>query len=142
MGGLLKERPTASYSQCLGRPGSGWRHRKGRWQVVMEGGHLRPGLEHGPLRRGGQGGGLVSRYRLRWADLLHNPGVLPRWVSVGEVIQSAKNGVVDAERFEALSGTVSLPFPVGENRLAGPVKVIDPRGNEVMRVMGLGNEST
>lgn len=37
----------------------------------------------------------------------------------------------------AFSGTRSLPFQAGEhNRFA--VKVIDPRGNEVMRVMSLG----
>jgi adenine-specific DNA-methyltransferase len=42
-------------------------------------------------------------------------------------------GVIDAERFEALSGTVSLPFPVGKNKTVA-IKVIDPRGNEVMKV--------
>ena len=42
-------------------------------------------------------------------------------------------GVIDEERFAALSGTVSLPFPAGKNK-AVAVKVIDPRGNEVMRV--------
>jgi adenine-specific DNA-methyltransferase len=42
-------------------------------------------------------------------------------------------GVIDAERFEALSGTKSLPFPAGKHKCAA-VKVIDPRGNEVMRV--------
>jgi adenine-specific DNA-methyltransferase len=41
--------------------------------------------------------------------------------------------VIDEERFAALSGTVSLPFPAGTHRRAA-VKVIDPRGNEVMRV--------
>jgi adenine-specific DNA-methyltransferase len=42
-------------------------------------------------------------------------------------------GVIDEERFAALSGTVSLPFPAGKNRTVA-VKVIDPRGNEVMKV--------
>jgi len=42
-------------------------------------------------------------------------------------------GVIDAERFEALSGTKSLPFPPGKHKCAA-VKVIDPRGNEVMKV--------
>jgi len=41
--------------------------------------------------------------------------------------------VVDADRFEALSGTVSLPFPAGKHNCVA-VKVIDPRGNEVMQV--------
>lgn len=42
-------------------------------------------------------------------------------------------GVIDNSRFEAFSGTVSLPFPPGENCCIA-VKVIDPRGNEVMKV--------
>jgi adenine-specific DNA-methyltransferase len=46
--------------------------------------------------------------------------------------------IVDPERFAALSGTESLPFPPGEHRRVA-VKVIDPRGNEVMRVHGLGS---
>jgi len=50
-----------------------------------------------------------------------------------EKLSKALTGVIDPERFEALSGTVSLPFPAGEHGRAA-VKVIDPRGNEVMRV--------
>lgn len=42
-------------------------------------------------------------------------------------------GVIDEEGFAALSGTVSLPFPYGKHRRVA-VKVIDPRGNEVMQV--------
>ena len=45
-------------------------------------------------------------------------------------------GVIDSERFEQFSGTESLPFPVGEHAKVA-VKVIDPRGNEVMRVHDL-----
>jgi len=41
--------------------------------------------------------------------------------------------IVDPDTFEAFKGTRSLPFPAGEHgRVA--VKVIDPRGNEVMSV--------
>ena len=46
-------------------------------------------------------------------------------------------GVIDAESFEMFSGTESLPFPAGEHACVA-VKVIDPRGNEVMRVHNLG----
>jgi adenine-specific DNA-methyltransferase len=48
-------------------------------------------------------------------------------------LSKALNGIVDAERFEALSGTESLPFPAGKHKSVA-VKVIDPRGNEVMRI--------
>ena len=54
-------------------------------------------------------------------------------------IARALKGVIDAERFESFSGTTSLPFPVGEHRRVA-VKVIDPRGNEVMRVHNLGEQ--
>ena len=47
---------------------------------------------------------------------------------------------MDEERFEAFSGTVSLPFPRAST--SGAVKVIDPRGNEVMRVHPLDGGKT
>lgn len=50
-----------------------------------------------------------------------------------------KDGAIDDEAFETLSGTVSLPFAVGTYKRAA-VKVIDPRGNEVMKVVGLNHE--
>ena len=52
-------------------------------------------------------------------------------------IAKALKGVIDPERFEKFSGTESLPFPAGEHQRVA-VKVIDPRGNEVMRVHDLG----
>jgi len=48
-------------------------------------------------------------------------------------LSKALKGVVDEEAFAKFSGTTSLPFPAGKNRKVA-VKVIDPRGNEVMRV--------
>ena len=51
-------------------------------------------------------------------------------------IARALKGVIDADRFEKFSGTESLPFPAGEHQRVA-VKVIDPRGNEVMRVHDL-----
>lgn len=53
--------------------------------------------------------------------------------SAWEKLAKALGGVVDPERFEALSGTTSLPFPAGKHKTVA-VKVIDPRGNEVMSV--------
>ena len=53
--------------------------------------------------------------------------------SAWEKLAKALKGVVDEDRFEALSGTRSLPFPAGKFKRVA-VKVIDPRGNEVMRV--------
>jgi adenine-specific DNA-methyltransferase len=56
--------------------------------------------------------------------------------SAWDKLSKALAGVVDPERFEMFSGTVSLPFPAGEHKCIA-VKVIDPRGNEVMRVHAL-----
>jgi len=50
-----------------------------------------------------------------------------------EKLARALKGYLDEEKFAALSGTTSLPFEPGEHRRCA-VKVIDPRGNEVMRV--------
>ena len=47
--------------------------------------------------------------------------------------------MVDEDAFEALSGTTTLPFPVGKHKHVA-VKIIDPRGNEVMAVQELGGE--
>ena len=49
------------------------------------------------------------------------------WAKIGRSLK----GVIDEERFAALAGTVSLPFPPGKKGWVA-VKVIDPRGNEVM----------
>ena len=52
-------------------------------------------------------------------------------------IARALKGVIDEDRFEKFSGTESFPFPAGEQACVA-VKVIDPRGNEVMSVHNLG----
>lgn len=59
------------------------------------------------------------------------------WNKLARALKSA----VDPERVAAFSDTRSLPFPTGEHKRAA-VKVIDPRGNEVMRVMRLDGEVT
>ena len=51
-------------------------------------------------------------------------------------IARALKGVIDEDQFEKFSGTESFPFPAGEYKQVA-VKVIDPRGNEVMSVHNL-----
>ncbi len=53
-----------------------------------------------------------------------------------EKIAKALGGSADAEAFEAFKGTTSLPFTAGKHQRIA-VKVIDPRGNEVMTVRSL-----
>ncbi len=50
-----------------------------------------------------------------------------------EKLAKALKSVIDEELFAAFSSTRSLPFRAGEHKRIA-VKVIDPRGNEVMRV--------
>jgi adenine-specific DNA-methyltransferase len=56
--------------------------------------------------------------------------------SAWDKLERALKASFDAEVWKQLSGTVSLPFAPGEHRRAA-VKVIDPRGNEVMQVVAL-----
>lgn len=53
--------------------------------------------------------------------------------SAWEKLSKALSGSIDPEAFAAFSGTKSLPFHSGEHKRVA-IKVIDPRGNEVMRV--------
>jgi len=59
--------------------------------------------------------------------------------SAWERLAKALGGALDSEAFAKLSGTISLPFPVGPHKRIA-VKVIDPRGNEVMRVHKIGGD--
>ncbi len=55
------------------------------------------------------------------------------WEKLGRALGRA----LDEEAFAKLSGTVSLPFTTGVHSRSA-VKVIDPWGNEVLRVHRLG----
>jgi adenine-specific DNA-methyltransferase len=61
------------------------------------------------------------------------PGDPDAW----EKLQRALKAQIDPEAFEQMRGTVSFPFEPGEHRRIA-VKVIDFRGNEVVRVVSLG----
>ncbi len=60
------------------------------------------------------------------------PGDPDAW----DKLQRALKAQIDPEAFHKMRGTVSFPFEVGKYRRAG-VKVIDFRGNEVLRVVNL-----
>jgi adenine-specific DNA-methyltransferase len=53
-----------------------------------------------------------------------------------EKLQKALKGTINLDRFQQLTGTISLPFKAGENnRIA--VKVIDNKGDETVRILEL-----
>ena len=60
--------------------------------------------------------------------------------SAWEKLNRALKGSIEEGAFEALSGTTSIPFKIGERKTVA-VKVIDPRGNEVMKVHRIGRAS-
>jgi len=64
------------------------------------------------------------------------PGDPKAW----EKLQRALRAQIDPEAFEHMRGTVSFPFKPGEHQRIA-VKVIDFRGNEVVRVVSLVNSS-
>ncbi len=72
-----------------------------------------------------------STRKLAWWVLRGNAGVFPDR-SAWDKLARALGDVVDAAAFASFSGTASLPFSAGEHRRVA-VKVIDPRGNEVMQ---------
>lgn len=55
--------------------------------------------------------------------------------SAWQKLARALKGTLNDDLFDQLTGRVSLPFQPGEHRRIA-VKVIDQRGNEVMRVVG------
>ena len=56
--------------------------------------------------------------------------------SAWQKLERALKGTLNDDLFDQLTGRVSLPFQPGEHRRIA-VKVIDQRGNEVMRVVGV-----
>ncbi|WP_269431619.1 DUF559 domain-containing protein [Chthonomonas calidirosea] len=60
------------------------------------------------------------------------PGDSEAW----DKLQRALKAQIDAEAFEKMQGTISFPFQPGEHKRIA-VKVIDFRGNEVVRVVNL-----
>ena len=58
------------------------------------------------------------------------------WKNIAKSLKS----MIDEENLEAFSGTESLPFSAGEHKCAS-VKVIDRRGNELMRIHKLGERN-
>jgi adenine-specific DNA-methyltransferase len=57
-----------------------------------------------------------------------------------EKLERALKGTLDADRFEQLTSTTSLSFLPGEHKRVA-AKVIDQRGNEVMRVLHLDQQA-
>jgi len=141
MNGLLKEQPGSQLFTVFGRPRTEVKgpDKDGMYQIEMQGVDIYDPVTNSIVDTG------ASKVAAWFVDgdydgrtFCITQAFFPDR-SAWEKLSRALKGVLDPERFEALSGTVSLPFPAGKHKRAA-VKVIDPRGNEVMRVHALGGD--
>ena len=138
MEGLLKEQPGSQLFTVFGQPRTSVAgpDDEGNYMVTMEGVDIYNPVDNSITPTGAN---KVAAWFLDsdydgWTFCITQAFFPDR--SAWDKLYRALNGpggVIDAERFEALSGTVSLPFPAGKNKTVA-IKVIDPRGNEVMKV--------
>ena len=133
MAGLLKDTPAAQLFTVFGKPRTRLQRVGDEWQVEMEGVNI-----YDPLT------GTCSETRKdKVAAWFLDSDYDGRSFCITQAffpdkdawsrLAAALKGVLDETTFAALSGTTSLPFPKGEHGCIA-VKVIDPRGNEVMRL--------
>jgi len=139
MGDLLKDTPSSQLFTVFGLPRVNLTQNKsGEWVVEMEGVDIYDPVEN-TIRSTG-----ASKVAAWFLDSDYDgqtfcitQAFFPD-SSAWEKLAKALKSTVDPERFEAFSGTKSLPFTPGKHKRVA-VKVIDPRGNEVMRVLKLGD---
>jgi len=138
MNGLLKEQPGSQLFTVFGQP----RTRvdgpdgKGECTVVMEGVDIYNPVENSISSTGAE---KVAAWFVDGdydgRTFCITQAFFPDRAAWSKLSKALK-GVLEPDAFEAFSGTVSLPFPAGKHKRVA-VKVIDPRGNEVMKVHGL-----
>ena len=137
MGDLLKETPSSQLFTVFGAPRTDIEMTEnGEYVVKMEGVDIYNPVENTVSSAGGDKVAawfLDSDYDGRTFCITQ--AFFPD-KKVWDKIARALKGVIDTERFEKFGGTESLPFPAGEHQRVA-VKVIDPRGNEVMCVHDL-----
>ncbi len=138
MNGLLKEQPGSQLFTVFGQPRVrvDGPNKDGEYTVTMEGVDIYNPADNSIVSTGADKVAawfLDSDYDGR--TFCATQAFFPDR-SAWDKLARALKGVVDEAAFETFSGTVSLPFPAGEHKRIA-VKVIDPRGNEVMKVRRL-----
>lgn len=137
MEGLLKETPNSQLFTVFGQPEVEVREaRDGVWEVELLGVDI-----YDPVRNTIQSTGadkvaawfLDSDFDGRTFCITQ--AFFPNQDAWGKIARALKSDI-DESAFETFKGTVSLPFSTGPHRRIA-VKVIDPRGNEVMTVRSL-----
>ncbi|NOT02815.1 MAG: hypothetical protein HOP29_19625 [Phycisphaerales bacterium] len=138
MNGLLKEQPGGQLFTVFGRPRTSVEgpDGDGRYVVRMEGVDIYNPVDNSIVSTGAD---KVAAWFVDGDYDGHTFCITQAFFpdrSAWDKLARALKDVVDSEAFAAFSGTESLPFPAGKHKCVA-VKVIDPRGNEVMRVMKL-----
>ena len=141
MGGLLKETPTSQLFTVFGEPRTTLETTDdGEYTITMEGVDVYNPVDNLVTSEGS------DRVAAWFIDADYDgrtfcitQAFFPDKKAWSKIARALK-GVIDPECFESFSGTTSLPFPAGEHQRVA-VKVIDPRGNEVMRVHNLGDQT-
>lgn len=140
MGGLLKETPTSQLFTVFGLPRTELKETgNGEYIVKMEGVDIYNPVDHTVSSAGADKVAawfVDSDYDGRTFCITQ--AFFPDKSAWNKIARALK-GVIDADNFEKFSGTESFPFPVGDHACVA-VKVIDPRGNEVMSVHNLGKQ--
>ena len=135
MAGLLKDKPGSQLFTVFGQPRTrvDGPDKEGNYTVTMEGVDIYNPVDNSIAPTG------ADKVAAWFVDgdydgrtFCMTQAFLPDR-SAWDKLSRALNGVIDPNAFEAFSGTVSISFPAGKH-LCAAVKVIDPRGNEVMRV--------
>ena len=138
MDDLLKETPTSQLFTVFGLPRTELKETEnGEFIVKMEGVDIYNPVDNTVNSAGADKVAawfIDSDYNGR--DFCITQAFFPDKKAWDKIVRDLK-GVIDPECFEKFSGTESLPFPADEHACVA-VKVIDPRGNEVMRVHALG----
>jgi adenine-specific DNA-methyltransferase len=135
MRGLLKEQPGAQLFTVFGQPRTKLKgpNSSGEYTVTMEGVDIYDPVTN--TTRATEGSKVAAWFLDGDFDgrtFCITQAFFPD-KSAWEKLAKALGGVVSEDAFEKLSGNVSLPFPKGKHKCCA-VKVIDPRGNEVMQV--------
>jgi adenine-specific DNA-methyltransferase len=134
MTGLLKETPNAQLFTVFGTPRTRLnRHDDGALTITMEGVDIYNPVENTivPTRADKVAAWFLDTdYDGRTFCITQ--AFFPDKSAWNKLARALK-GYLDEDRFAALSGTTSLPFAPGVHKRCA-VKVIDPRGNEVIRV--------
>lgn len=131
MGSLLKDGPGAQLFTAMGLPRTRLEPLKnGEYRIHMEGVDVYNPVDHSLVPTGADkvAAWFLDRDYDGRAFCITQAFFPDRgaWEKLARALKSA-----DADRFKAFAGTTSLPFTPGQRKRCA-VKVIDPRGNEVM----------